>query len=392
MGQEFPLISIIVPVYNIEDYVEKCLVSVAKQTYQNLEILIVDDGSTDSSGDICDRVAASDNRIKVYHTQNKGLVAARKFGLKNSTGKFIGFVDGDDYIDEQMYEQLLKKLLEDDADYIHSMYIEERGELSSKKGRISIQNISFCNEKEKAKFLEQYVLNDMNREYITPSIWSKLFKAEFIKRCYEAVPDEQQYGEDWICLVRSIMEADKISFLNEVYYHYIVRNGSLSHESGSKYLFDEMHLLHYLLKCTLDYKDTESLQMIMYEFVQHSLINLIEETTSEKFYIPRFYWGDIALLEGKKIILYGAGRVGVDYYAQICKYRKCEIILWVDSNAQNIEFEYCKVHDVKEIKDYVFDYVLIAVNDEKTAEMMRNQLKEMGIATDKVVWNAPLRF
>lgn len=99
-------ISVIVLVYNIEKYVGKCIDSIRKQTYKKLEIILVDDGSTDNSGSICDAYADKDNRIRVIHQQNRGLSGARNRGLEASTGEYIGFVDGDDWIEEDMYDFL----------------------------------------------------------------------------------------------------------------------------------------------------------------------------------------------------------------------------------------------------------------------------------------------
>lgn len=96
------MISIIVPVYNVEPYLRKCLDSILDQTYRDLEILIIDDGSTDGSGAICDEYAGKDDRIKVFHTENKGLSAARNLGLDNATADWIGFVDSDDWIVNQI--------------------------------------------------------------------------------------------------------------------------------------------------------------------------------------------------------------------------------------------------------------------------------------------------
>ena len=99
-------ISIIVPVYNIEKYISECIESIINQTYKNLQIILVDDGSTDKSGIICDEYARKDTRINVIHQKNGGLVSARKSGLRNVEGEFVGFVDGDDYIEPDMYENL----------------------------------------------------------------------------------------------------------------------------------------------------------------------------------------------------------------------------------------------------------------------------------------------
>lgn len=103
----FPLISIIVPVYNVETFLRQCLDSIVTQTYKNLEIILVDDGSTDNSGKVCDEYAERDRRIKVIHKSNSGVSSARNVGLNVATGKYIGFVDGDDWIEPDMYEYLL---------------------------------------------------------------------------------------------------------------------------------------------------------------------------------------------------------------------------------------------------------------------------------------------
>ena len=98
-------ISVIVPIYNVKEYLDKCISSICNQTYKNLEIILVDDGSTDGSATICDAFAKKDDRIVVIHKENGGLTSTRKAGVNIATGKYIGFVDGDDWIDEDMYEE-----------------------------------------------------------------------------------------------------------------------------------------------------------------------------------------------------------------------------------------------------------------------------------------------
>ena len=111
-----PRISIIVPVYNVEKYLERCVKSIAAQTYKDLEILLIDDGSTDKSGEMCDAFQQTDSRIKAFHKQNGGLSDARNYGIEHSAGEFISFVDSDDYIDEKMLETLHRLITENDAD------------------------------------------------------------------------------------------------------------------------------------------------------------------------------------------------------------------------------------------------------------------------------------
>ncbi len=110
------MISVIVPVYNVEKYLERCVKSIAAQTYKDLEILLIDDGSTDKSGEMCDAFQQTDSRIKAFHKQNGGLSDARNYGIEHSAGEFISFVDSDDYIDEKMLVTLHRLITENDAD------------------------------------------------------------------------------------------------------------------------------------------------------------------------------------------------------------------------------------------------------------------------------------
>ena len=132
------LISIIVAVYNIEDYIERGVNSITNQTYKNLEIILVDDGSTDGSAGICDRLAENDGRIVLIHKKNGGLADARNAGLAVAKGSLIGFVDGDDWIDEDMYEKMYSALLEQNADMAVCRYrqVYKDGVLDESVGRV----------------------------------------------------------------------------------------------------------------------------------------------------------------------------------------------------------------------------------------------------------------
>ena len=120
MKQQEELISIIVPIYNIEPYLEDCIKSLTVQTYKNIEIILVDDGSTDGCPDICDKYASLDSRIVVIHKKNGGLVSARKAGLEKSSGKYIGYVDGDDWVEPLMYEDMYNNMKTSNSDIVAS--------------------------------------------------------------------------------------------------------------------------------------------------------------------------------------------------------------------------------------------------------------------------------
>ena len=119
------MISVIVPVYNVELYLEKCLDSILAQTYSDLEVLVIDDGSTDRCGEVCDRFAEQDHRIKEFHTENHGLSAARNLGLDQMQGKYVGFVDNDDWIEPDMYEMLFNIAEQTNADIVTCRFYKE---------------------------------------------------------------------------------------------------------------------------------------------------------------------------------------------------------------------------------------------------------------------------
>ena len=120
-------ISVIIPIYNVAAYLDRCIYSVCNQTYHNLQVLLVDDGSTDDSLKICDYYAAQDNRIQVIHKSNGGLVSARKAGLAVATGEYIAYVDGDDWIEPDLYECMIKEMQDSQVDLVESDAFKDMG-------------------------------------------------------------------------------------------------------------------------------------------------------------------------------------------------------------------------------------------------------------------------
>ena len=162
------LISVIVPVYNLENYIERCLASIQSQTYSNIEIIVVDDGSIDSSWNVINRIAKEDNRIIPIHKENGGVSSARMLGLANANGEWIGFVDGDDEIEEDMYEVLINNAFEYDADISHCGY-----KMIFNDGRIT----SFYDTKvKKIQDNTTGVIDLLEGDLIEPGLWNKLYK------------------------------------------------------------------------------------------------------------------------------------------------------------------------------------------------------------------------
>lgn len=378
------LVTVIVPIYNVEEYLLKCITSIQNQTYKNLQIILVDDGSTDKSGKICDTLAQEDERIQVIHQENAGLVRARKRGLEIARGEYIGFVDGDDYIDENMYSELLKIIMENKADFVHTGYWIDGY-------RKSCRNEIVCNMKEKqVENVCKYVIDMKSSNLITASIWSKIFKAELIKKCYSQVPDFQSFGEDMICLCACILESNKMVLAPKAFYHYTVRNDSLSNNKDVKNLINEYGLYNALCNLLKEYDIYIDIEDIMNSFLKHNIWNCMSQISKYDFQIMKFYYPDAEGLQGKKVVIYGAGAVGRDYYAQMSRYPNVDIVAWVDAYKEKDCYEFIQLTAIDKLWKLNFDVLVLAMKDQKEACRIKKDLVEQFIDERKIIWKKPV--
>ena len=216
------MISVIVPVYNVEPYLRKCLDSIINQTYRDLEILVVDDGSTDGSGKICDEYVKQDERIQVFHTENKGLSPARNLGLDKATGDWIGFVDSDDWIEPDMYESLLKRAEETGADVVECGYCSDYM-------TVSIRCIAFQGTASGAEALEALIRNE-----ILTQVWNKIWSHHLFTGI--RFPEGRSF-EDVATTYKLIQDA-MITGIPGNFYHWRQRKSSISHSHDQKNLID----------------------------------------------------------------------------------------------------------------------------------------------------------
>ena len=212
------LISVIVPAYNIADYVERGINSVRNQTYRNLEIIVVDDGSTDGTGELCDRIAYEDVRVQVIHKENSGPAEARNVGIARAKGTYIGFVDGDDWIDPDMYEKMLSALKEQHADIAICRYRQVY------KDHTEDQSVDRAVLFEGQEALQFYVQE--TKEYdIQNAAWNKLYRKEILANI--SFPVGKWY-EDIMFATMVLSRADRCIYLDTACYNYIIdREGSI---------------------------------------------------------------------------------------------------------------------------------------------------------------------
>ena len=232
-----PLISIIIPVYNSERYLEKCVNSVLNQTYKNLEIILVDDGSTDLSPRMCDAFSVQDSRIKVIHQENQRQAAARNTGIEVASGEYIMFVDSDDYIADDMCEYLMDGALSYHADIAicGSMAVCLDGTINfSKKSDVVVEMTTY-------EALKSYVETGSGLCAQTPC--DKLYKIEDIGEIRLKVG---KWYEDLANIYRFVANASKIVYLNEGKYYYVEHEMSTMKKAFSKHSFDTVDAYHNL--------------------------------------------------------------------------------------------------------------------------------------------------
>lgn len=242
-----PLISVIVPVYNVEEYLPRCIESILKQTYKNLEIILVDDGSPDKCPEICDEYAQNDSRTIVIHKQNGGVSKARNIGIEKATGEFIAFVDSDDYLDETMYEKLILKQQEQNSDLVFARFKEvtEQNQTYVKEDSLKqfceIKDLSFLlNRSTKRTYKDnyKYIYN-----YVMGSLWRSLFRASTIKEI--KFNEDLKVMEDLIFLLEVILNNPNctLDYVDDYLYNYFVRANSASSSKNPKVIENSKNFL-----------------------------------------------------------------------------------------------------------------------------------------------------
>ncbi len=240
------LVSIIVPVYNSEKYLNECIQSIIHQTYRNLEILLIDDGSTDNSPQIIDDFKNIDNRIKSFHQKNMGQAVSRTNGMKLSKGDYILCVDSDDFIDSDMIETLLSYIIKYNVEIVISGYklIENNRIIKNKN---NIKSGLYTNDK--LSYIKEHLFytNNFYESGIIPAVWNKLIKRELYLKYIEKIPTDIHNGEDTALTYSIINNCNAIYIINEFTpYNYRIINNSVTRTFDYRYFERTKVLFNYL--------------------------------------------------------------------------------------------------------------------------------------------------
>ncbi|WP_027216040.1 glycosyltransferase family 2 protein [Butyrivibrio fibrisolvens] len=264
-------LSIIVPVYNIERYVGKCIESIIGSTYNDLEIILVDDGSTDDSGNICDSYKQRDDRIIVVHKANGGLVSARKAGVSVATGEYAAFVDGDDFVDKSLFRNAINKLFESEADMICYGYTG-----CNSDGIITnVSQNKLADGLYKSNDYPAYYDEKMNALSFIHAAWNKVYKTSILKNAIKDVDDTVTKGED-LNLILSYLKCSSTFVVDNSIagYYYVDRNSSMTHVYDDRSIEHTANYVRSSLKLCYDAADENA--NLWNKLVYNEAFNLIK--------------------------------------------------------------------------------------------------------------------
>lgn len=378
------LISVIVPIYRVEKYLAQCIESIMNQTYSNLEIILVDDGSDDSCGKMCDDFAMADERIVVIHKENQGLNNARKSGLLASSGEYVAYLDGDDWIERNMYEKLLDCIKKDGTDIVESGIFENCKSVERyispllEDGKYVYQD--FINKVEyRALYTGQFF-----ESAISPYLCNKLFKKKCVEKYQLWEGNIQDVLNDNLVTYPAIIASKSLSVMNEGFYHYRLNNNSIKHTNSNK---RDIVLLEayegYWTRLKDNFFVDNAKEQILYYCMYHLLCRIpfvFDHKSDNKWLMP---YGGIP--KQSKVVLYGAGSVGIHLYSYIKNETDIEIIGWLDKKFDSVN-EKNPVVSPYEIRNMEYDFVIISIMKKRFVDEVRKNLNELGISEKKIRW------
>lgn len=390
------LISVIIPVYNVERYIEECINSVLGQSYKNLEVVLIDDGSTDLSGEICDKYAKKYKNITVIHKQNGGLVSARKVGVEAAQGVYSVCIDGDDWIDREMIAYLHQRIMNSKCDIVVSNMILEFENTGEKKEKFFTLRSGIYDLKKEDNPVYKHFFVDDEGIGIMHGICGKMIKTSLYKKHQMNVPDIVSVGEDAACMYPCYMEARKVYITEGNFYHYRQRADSVMHAISKNILGNWEILFNFLEeKCkfhNVEVQNTvnENLKKFIFRRISMNINGRFGNINArEKSKVFGFPFRSVK--KNSKIVLYGAGKVGQSYYVQIQKACYCYLIGIYDSAASGNLGPFA-IQRPEQLVGETFDYVVIAVLQESLAKNIIKTLKDKGIPRKKIVWEKPVVY
>lgn len=379
-----PLISVIVPIYRVEAYLPQCIESILNQTYRNLEIILVDDGSDDRCPKICDDYAQRDSRIIVIHKKNGGPDSARKTGMESSTAEYVSYVDGDDWIEPTMYETLMRLLLNQKVSVVVcGIWDENNGNVHARfpyfpEGKY-VGNIF-------KKKIESKILytGEFFEAGITVVLWDKLFKKEFLNK-YQMLPHNiVPLVDDTLVSIPAILESRSVYITHTCLYHYRVRQSSLKRTIVQNVLHPVIRYYPDWINCLKQVSTNSAIEKQLQYYMLYHLVARCPGALDNPMcgQILNLYGG---MRLDAKVIIYGAGVAGIHLRQYLSGISHSSLVAWVDRDYSGFPIE-MDISSPEIIPNLEFDYIIIAVTRHKFMKAIKLNLSAIGICPKKIRW------
>ncbi len=384
-------VSIVIPVYNAENYLERCLNSLLKQSYKNLEILVIDDGSTDDSLRICTRYEALDSRLVLIQNTHRGVATARNIGIEQATGEYLLFVDADDWVEKDYVESIVKNMQDKDGS-MEALLMEHIEVHEDKKyegkyqyAAIPVEKGVYKDEQMVTIWNRMFAPYGVKKENFVPFIWRIAYVTSRMKSIYQQLDTSIYFAEDTALAMIYLSQCKKVKVTGLMGYYYVYKNDGVNKRYKVNGILLNYEKRYWCLKQAFEQHPYEELlckrlgEDLKESVLGHALRGQYDIKASH-FYYP--YYGR---LKDKRLIVYGAGDVGRSYRQSILKDDESMLVLWVDKNNAN---QHLGVSSVDEIKNADYDYIVIAVMDEMLAKEISNNLQVMGVPESKILWSS----
>lgn len=375
-------VSIVVPIHNGEDFLEECINSLLNQSYKDFELILVDDGSEDQSGKICDKYEKKDHRIKVVHKKNEGVTCARITGVEKASSDLITFVDADDWVDKHFLERLLSSMKISDADIVISGCVYEQGTETTVSRNLIKEGIY------EGKTLIETVISRMlyykgfYQFGIQPYMWNKLFRKRELLFCLKEIDIKIYDGEDVALVYPYLLRTERVVIINDCMYHYRVHEGSVSFKKRKDFYANISRLYLQLYKSCQSSRYFELMLPQIDEYMRRMVWLGTSRDIAEE---DRFFFPFRKVPSGCRIVLYGAGVVGRVYHRQIEKTKYCKVISWIDRDYIELSLQGMSVEKPDTILKREFDYIIIANGKENVQEEMKSYLINLGIEKEIII-------
>lgn len=380
------LLTAVIPIYNSEDTLSRCIDSILRQTYGDMDILLIDDGSTDGSAAICDTYAKEDDRVRVIHRPNEGLVSARKLGARETRTEYIAFVDSDDWMEPEAFEVMMRPVLENrNTDLVITGMVMDKGSTKNiRHGAVK----SGCYDKTEIADVSKRMMYlwDEGEFGILGSVCGKIYNRNLFGSVVDRIDNRITYGEDDALVYTLVPKCKRICILDDVFYHYCISPGTM----GTSFSFESFEKLKIL---------TDFFESVFKEYGiwtqqrdgVHQIVGMFLYLALSKVYGinvgHQFPFGRIP--KDSEVVLYGAGAVGKDYYHAIRGSGYAKIVDWLDSYPENPIKDGWDVGSIERIDELKYDMVIICVEAKEIAEEIRQMLITRGVNNDKIFWETP---